>query len=45
MNLSFDAEEHTKVEQKLKKLTQTEANLQNRKSEHERQIQFFQNKR
>ena len=40
--LAVDAEEHTKVEQKLKKLTQTEATLQNRKSEHERQIQFFQ---
>ena len=42
-NLSFDAEEKLKVEQKLKKLTQTEAALQNRKSEHDRQIQFFQN--
>ena len=42
-NLSFDAEERVKVEQKLKKLTQTEATLQNRKSEHDRQIQFFQN--
>ena len=42
-NLSFDAEERVKVEQKLKKLTQTEAALQNRKSEHDRQIQFFQN--
>ena len=42
-NLSFDAEERLKVEQKLKKLTQTEAALQNRKSEHDRQIQFFQN--
>ena len=40
--LAVNAEEHTKVEQKLKKLTQTEAALQNRKSEHERQIQFFQ---
>ena len=42
-NLSFDAEEKLKVEKKLKKLTQTEAALQNRKSEHDRQIQFFQN--
>ena len=42
-NLSFDAEERVKVEQKLKKLTQTEAALQNRKSEHDRQIKFFQN--
>ena len=40
-NLSFDAEERVKVEQKLKKLTQTEAALQNRKSEHDRQIKFF----
>ena len=42
-NLSYDAEEKAKVEQKLKKLTQTEAALQNRKSEHGRQIQFFKN--
>ena len=42
-NLSYDAEERVKVEQKLKKLTQTEAALQNRKSEHDRQIKFFQN--
>ena len=42
-NLSYDAEEKAKLEQKLKKLTQTEAALQNRKSEHDRQIQFFQN--
>ena len=41
-NLSFDAEEQTKIEQKIKKLTQTEAALKNRKSEHDRQIQFFQ---
>ena len=41
--LSFDAEEKIQVETKLKKLTQTEAALQNRKSEHDRQIQFFQN--
>ena len=40
-NLSYDAEEKAKVEQKLKKLTQTEAALQNRKSEHDRQIKFF----
>ena len=40
-NLSYDAEERAKVEQKLKKLTQTEAALQNRKSEHDRQINFF----
>lgn len=41
--LSFDAEEKVKVETKLKKLTQTEAALKNRKSEHDRQIQFFKN--
>ena len=40
-NLSYDAEEKAKTEQKLKKLTQTEAALQNRKSEHDRQIKFF----
>jgi DNA repair exonuclease SbcCD ATPase subunit len=40
-NLSYDAEEKAKLEQKLKKLTQTEAALQNRKSEHDRQIKFF----
>ena len=42
-DLSFDAEIKIKTEQKLKKLSQTEAALQNRKSEHDRQIQFFQN--
>ena len=41
--LSFDAEEKLKIETKLKKLTQTEAALKNRKSEHDRQIQFFKN--
>ena len=40
-NLSYDAEEKAKIEQKLKKLTQTEAAPQNRKSEHDRQIKFF----
>lgn len=39
--LSIDTEEKIKIEQKLKKLTQTEAALKNRKSEHDRQIQFF----
>ena len=42
-NLSYDAEEHTKIEQKLKKLSKTEAALENRKAEHDRQIQFFKN--
>jgi len=42
-NLSYDAEEHTKIEQKLKKLSKTEAALENRKAEHDRQIHFFKN--
>ena len=42
-DLSFDAEIKIKTEQKLKKLSKTEAALQNRKAEHDRQIQFFQN--
>ena len=42
-DLSFDAEVKIKTEQKLKKLSKTEAALQNRKAEHDRQIQFFQN--
>ena len=41
--LSHDSEEQLKIEQKLKKLNKTEAALQNRKAEHDRQIQFFQN--
>ena len=41
--LSFDAEEKLKIETKLRKLTQSEAALKNRKSEHGRQIEFFQN--
>ena len=41
--LSYDAEEKAKIEQKLKKLSRTEAALQNRKGEHDRQIEFFQN--
>ena len=39
--LSFDATEKTKVEQKLNKLSKAEAALQNKKGEHERQIKFF----
>ena len=42
-NLSYDAEEHARVEQKLKKLSKTEAALENRKAEHDRQIKFFKN--
>ena len=41
--LSYDAEEQAKIEQKLKKLSKTEAALQNRKAEHDRQIEFFKN--
>ena len=41
--LSYDAEEHTKIEQKLKKLSKAEAALENRKAEHDRQIEFFKN--
>jgi DNA repair exonuclease SbcCD ATPase subunit len=40
-NLSFDAEGMAKVESKIKKLSKTEAALQNKRSEHERQITFF----
>ena len=41
--LSVDIEEKTKREQKIKELTRTEAALQNKRGEHERQIHFFQN--
>ena len=41
--LSFDAEEQTRIEQKLRKLSKTEAALENRKAEHDRQIEFFKN--
>ena len=41
--LSYDAEEHAKIEQKLKKLSKAEAALENRKAEHDRQIEFFKN--
>ena len=39
--LSYDAEEQAKLEQKINKLSKTEAALQNRKDNHDRQIQFF----
>ena len=42
-NLSYDAEEKVRIETKLKKLTQTEAALKNRRGEHDRQIEFFKN--
>ena len=41
--LSYDAEEKAKLESKIRKLATTEAALKNRKAEHDRQIQFFQN--
>ena len=41
--LSFDAEDKIRIESKLRKLTQSEAALKNRKSENDRQIEFFQN--
>ena len=40
--LSYDAEEQAKLEDKIQKLSKTEAALQNKRSNHERQIQFFQ---
>ena len=42
-SLSVDIEEKAKREQKIKELTRTEAALQNKRGEHERQINFFQN--
>ena len=43
VELSYDAEEQTKIEEKLRKLSKTEAALQNKRGEHDRQIKFFQN--
>ena len=43
VELSYDAEEQTKIEDKLRKLSKTEAALQNKRGEHDRQIKFFQN--
>ena len=40
--LSYDAEEQARLEDKIQKLSKTEAALQNKRSNHERQIQFFQ---
>ena len=42
-NLHVDAEEKTKIEQKLVKLQKAEAALSNNKGNHEKQIEFFQN--
>lgn len=39
--LSYDAEEKVKIESKIRKLSKSEAALQNRKGEHEKQINFF----
>ena len=41
-SLSVDIEEKTRREQKLKELTRTESALQNKRGEHEKQINFFQ---
>ena len=41
-NLSYNAEEQARLEDKIQKLSKTEAALQNKRSNHERQIQFFQ---
>ena len=43
LDLSIDAKEKVKIEEKLRKLSKAEAALQNKKGEHERQIQFFEN--
>ena len=40
--LSYNAEEQARLEDKIQKLSKTEAALQNKRSNHERQIQFFQ---
>ena len=39
--LSYDAEEQARLEEKITKLSKTEAALQNRKDNHDRQIKFF----
>ena len=41
--LSFDSEEKLKLETKIRKYATTEAALKNKRNEHDRQIQFFQN--
>jgi len=41
-NLSYNAEEQARLEDKIQKLSKTEAALQNKRSNHERKIQFFQ---
>jgi DNA repair exonuclease SbcCD ATPase subunit len=41
-SLSVDIEEKARREQKLKELTRTESALQNKRGEHEKQINFFQ---
>jgi len=39
--LSYDAQEQARLEEKITKLSKTEAALQNRKDNHDRQIKFF----
>lgn len=40
--LSFDSEHKIRLEEKIRKLSRTEAALSNKRGEHERQINFFQ---
>ena len=40
--LSFDSEQKIRLEEKIRKLSRTEAALSNKRGEHERQINFFQ---
>ena len=41
-SLSFDSEQKIRLEEKIRKLSRTEAALSNKRGEHERQINFFQ---
>jgi len=40
--LSYDSQEQIRLEEKIRKLSRTEAALSNKRGEHERQINFFQ---
>ena len=42
VSLAFDSEQKIKLEEKIRKLSRTEAALQNKRGEYERQIDFFQ---
>ena len=42
VSLSYDSEQKIKLEEKIRKLSRTEAALQNKRGEYERQIDFFQ---